>query len=108
MIDPVCKIECMTAGEAKLAGEMFRQIGGFTGIEVAQIGGEFATAERGWMVRLWSVNAKAGNRNLTNVERAPANMADAKRIARAAKGKTTAADKAAFARATAEKECDAE
>ena len=95
----------MTRDRANAIAAMFREIGGFTEIEVSQAGGEFATAASPWRVYLWCVNAKAGNRNLTQIERADQvpDMAAAKRLARVAKGKATERDIAALSRIASEK-----
>lgn len=102
----------MTNDKANEVAAMFRKIGGFTRVEVEQVGGEFAAPNNPYEVMLWCVNARAGNRNLTVVRepasstddapRPPANMTEAKRIARLAKGRATAADRAAFGRMAAE------
>lgn len=104
----------MTQDQAVAVAAMFREIGGFTEVRVSQQGGEFALPGNPWEVQLWAVNAAAGNRNLTVVRdpvsptddapAPPANLAAAKRIARLAKGKATARDRAALARIAAEKD----
>ena len=96
----------MTREQAQTIAGFFREIGGFTKIEVEQAGGEFAAPTNPWRVLLWSVNARAGNRNLTSIENAEEvpNVAAAKRLARVAKGKATERDRAALARIAQEKE----
>ena len=98
----------MTQTEAMEAAKMFHQIGGFSRVEVEQLGGEFADPANPWKINLWSVNARAGNRNLTVIGTAPANTAEAKRLSRQAQGKATARDLAAFARQAADREMDKE
>lgn len=98
----------MNRDEASRVAESFRQLGGFSSVRVEQVGGEFALPTNPWTVELWSVNARAGNRNLTVIREVPANLAEAKRLARQAQGKATARDKAALARIAAEKEMEKE
>lgn len=92
----------MDRNEAKEMAGLFREIGGFTEIKVAQRGGEFAAPDSPWEVELWCVNAKSGNRNLELVEEYLPGLA--KSIARKAKGKANKRDQEAFARIAAENE----
>ncbi len=104
----------MTKTDALRIAAQFDVIGGFTEVRVSHFG-FIATDAQGdassaWEVELWSTNARAGNRTLTTI-RSASEVPDAKtlaRVARAAKGKATAADKAALARASAQKSLDAE
>ena len=113
----------MNYDRAKAVSEMFAAIGGFTSVNVGHHGfyetlDDEVKADGKWCVELWSVNPKAGNRTVTIVRdpisptddapRPPADMAEAKRIARLAKGKATEQDRAAFARAAAERAVNAE
>lgn len=108
----------MTREQAIAVAAMFREIGGFTRVEVSQHGGPCASPSNPWEVELWSVSARAGNRNLTVVRdpisptddapSPPTDLAEAKRIARKAQGEATASDNAAFARQEAEREVDRE
>jgi len=99
-------MENMTLDQAKQIAGLFRSIGGFTSVEIRQPGGDMAGPDSPWSVELWSVNSRAGNRNLTMVRDAAEvpDMTAAKRIARVAKGKATERDRAALARIAAEKE----
>lgn len=108
----------MTLNQAQAVAAMFREIGGFTKVEVEHRGsldyvqGDPALSPE-WMVRLWSINARAGNRNLTIVRDPisatddapppPKDLKEAKLIAKKAKGKATARDQKALGRMAAER-----
>ena len=81
----------------------FTSIGGFTRIECEHRGNPTSDAETDpqWRINLWSVNAKAGNRNLEVVTDYSSDASVIARIARKAKGQATAADKKACARIAA-------
>ena len=99
----------MNYSEAVQMKDEFAKIGGFDRIEVVHWGYIDARTPKTetdgkWLVELWSVNARAGNRTLETVREFEPKLAGA--IARKAKGKATARDKAAFARMAAEHECN--
>ena len=101
----------MNYDQAKGMAEAFRAIGGFSKIDTNHHG-FLATLtpesqqDGKWYVELWCVNAKAGNRNLETVETYTTAQKDLDRIARKAKGKSTAADRKAFSRMAAEQTVD--
>ena len=93
----------MTNEQANATAELFLKIGGFHKIEVE----EFGWRSGNFLVNLWSINAKAGNRTLETVNH-PVDEKEAKMIARAAKGKATARDKEALGRMAAERQMNRE
>lgn len=97
----------MTREQASEVAAMFREIGGFSSINVGQVGGEFAAPTNPWNVELWCVNARAGNRNL-EIVKTPVSAKEAKLIAKQAKGKANERDRAALNRMAAERAMDAE
>lgn len=88
-----------------IAGK-FREIGGFSSVEVHEIGttadGDGIGTGR-YEVHLWNISAQAGNRNLTVVSDM-ATDAEIKRIAKTAKASAKNRDSAAIRRAEAERE----
>jgi len=94
----------MDREDAITAAKMFREIGGFSEVRIDEWGFETGC----YCVQLWSVNAKAGNRNLTTVDHLPASMKEAKLIAKRALGKANARDKEALGRIATERTLDAE
>jgi hypothetical protein len=89
----------LTRDAALRVADMFRKIG-FTKVEIDEFG--FGTGC--YSVRLWSVNASAGNRNMETVEFVPTEK-EAALIVKKAKGKANSRDIEAFCRMKAEKEC---
>ncbi len=89
----------MTRDQAIAVQVIFRSIGGFSEVRLAVVGGEFGD-QNSCQVELWSVNARAGNRNLTVVCDVVAEK-EAKLIAKQAKGKASERDKAALSRIAA-------
>jgi len=96
----------MTREQAQEMATKIRECGKFTSVKAVQAGGEFAEPEAPWYVEIWSVNARAGNHNLTAVEDYTPDMIDA--IIRKAMGAATKRDQAAFARIEAERQMDRE
>lgn len=102
----------MNRQQAIEVANLFREIGGFSEVRVdhrgfySTITPELENDGR-WEVQLWSVSAKAGNRNITKVEHA-VEMKEAKLVAKQAKGKANERDKAALARMAAERMVNAE
>jgi hypothetical protein len=92
----------MTREQAIEMASAFRATQKFTDVRAEQFGGEFAKTSNPWQVLLWSINARAGNRNLTVVEDYRPKMVGA--ITRKALGKATARDQEAFRRIAAERE----
>lgn len=97
----------MTYTQAQQMAEAFRAIGGFTEVKVDHHGfwskrTPELEADGKWRVELWSVNPRAGNRNLEVVE--TFDLASVPLLARKAKGQATARDKKALARIAAERE----
>lgn len=97
----------MTRSEAESAAKLFADQG-FTRVQVEQRGGEFADVTNPWVVRLWSVNPQAGNRNLHTVDSPVVGAKHAKLIAKIAKGKATQCDKDALHRIAVHNQMDQE
>ena len=94
----------MTWESAKAVAEKFRELGGFSRVEISEFGFDSGC----WCVELWSVNPKAGNRNLHTVDQVPMSAKEYALIKKTAIGKATDRDKAAMARIAAEREMNLE
>lgn len=102
----------MNYDDAVKTASMFREIGGFSEIRVDHRGfySQRTPAlenDGKWTVELWSVNARAGNRNLFVVEHLPTEK-EAKLLAKKAKGQATERDNQALSRMAAEREVNRE
>lgn len=106
----------MNYSEAKEMAAAFSAIGGFTDVKVGHhgfvqrvFGGDNAAVDNDgkWQVELWSVSAKAGNRNLEVIREYTADAAVIALQAKKAKGQASKRDAAALARITAAAERDA-
>lgn len=93
----------MTREQATEVATMFREIGGFTSVGINEFGFDSGV----YRVELWSVNARAGNRNL-EVVKDVVSAKEAKLIAKKAKGKATDRDRASLDRMAAERQINAE
>lgn len=96
----------MTEEQANAMATAIRDTNKISDVRVEQHGGEFAVPTNPWKVELWSVNAAAGNRNLYVIR--DYDLSAVESHIRAAKGKATARDKAAFFRHAVSKEMDRE
>lgn len=101
----------MNRNQAIETAKVFETIGGFSKVEVDHRGFfDKLTPEiendGNWVVWLWSVNAKAGNRNTERVDDQPATEKEYKLIAKNAKGKANERDREALNRIKAERELD--
>ncbi len=95
-------LKLMTHESAVATAAMFSSIGGFT-VELEEFGWDSGC----WRVNLWSVNAKAGNRNLFRVDYVPT-PEEAVLLAKQAKGQAKKRDTESLARIAAEREMNRE
>ena len=103
----------MTRTQAVEMAAAFKATGLFTTVEVEYFGflsvlTPEAEAAANWHVNLWSVNARAGNRNLHRVRDYRPDPKWIKVAAKVAAKKATARDQAAYDRMTAERAANAE
>ena len=97
----------MDYNEAMDMSKLFQEIGGFTKVEVRHRGfyaeqTPEVEADGKWTVDLWHINQDSGVRHVVNVDNYMPAMVDV--IARKAKEKFDAKDKAAFSRRKAANE----
>ena len=106
----------MNYAEAKEMKAAFTAIGGFTDVKIGHhgfvqrvFGGDNSAVDNDgkWQVELWSVSAKAGNRNLEVIREYTADADLVGLLAKKAKGLASKRDAAALARIAASAERDA-
>lgn len=113
MIDPITKRQCMTQAEAfateKLLSPLWNGRCSFgPAVRAEQIGGDFASDDRGWIVALRATSSGAGNLHHFEVDRPVADADEAATVIRLASEKSSKRDQEAYNRMAAERASEAE